>query len=610
MKRKLKVFIKEKRIWNFLKWFSIYIILIIGFFVIWFHRTWPNLSMDQLSYQLNVTAEGTPMELVMSGVVSSLIPPLVIVVVLIVIDKYCRKFNGKIFYLVALLCSIGISVVLCGLKINQLELFDYIDSKRNPSTFIEENYVDPRNVSIVDPEKKQNLIYIYLESIETTYVDEAHGGAFSENVIPELTDLANIYDDFSKDELSINGAYSLWGTSYTMGGIFAQSTGLPLVSQVNSNLYGGQQQFFPEIVSLGDILNFKGYNNVFMCGSDSRFAAKSVYFLTHGYSKVFDYYTAIAEGKISNDYYAFWGFEDVKLLEYAKTELIDLASSDQPFCLTIQTVDTHFEDGYICNECGDYFDIRYSNTMRCSSKQVYEFVEWIQQQDFAENTTIVMCGDHLTMDADYCEDVPEDYNRRVYTCIINSKKKPVITEDRIYSTFDLFPTTIEALGFEIEGAKLGLGVSLYSEEQTLLEKYDIETLNKEMAKGGDFVKKFEVIDYTEIIKGVNVSIMEDNYNNDGNIRIKLDNELNNIPISEVIICPYKANGEFLKEIICDYDGAWEYTFTIPQKDNPIGFHLYVKVNNQDTLYRISYAYGVLEGESIKIYYTWENNDFF
>lgn len=38
--------------------------------------------------------------------------------------------------------------------------------------------------------KQKNLIYIYLESMETTYADENNGGAFTENYIPELTKLA------------------------------------------------------------------------------------------------------------------------------------------------------------------------------------------------------------------------------------------------------------------------------------------------------------------------------------------------------------------------------------------------------------------------------------
>lgn len=67
------------------------------------------------------------------------------------------------------------------------------------------------------------------------------------------------------------------------------------------------------------------------------------------------------------------------------------------------TVDTHFTDGYLCDLCDDEYDDQYSNVMACSSKQVAEFVEWVQEQDFYENTTIVISGDHLTMDSDYLD---------------------------------------------------------------------------------------------------------------------------------------------------------------------------------------------------------------
>ena len=72
--------------------------------------------------------------------------------------------------------------------------------------------------------------------------------------------------------------------------------------------------------------------------------------------------------------------------------------------------------------------------MACSSKQVDEFVKWIQQQDFYENTTIVISGDHPTMDSDFCEDVDEDYTRKVYTTYINAEED-ALSSRRVYTTF-------------------------------------------------------------------------------------------------------------------------------------------------------------------------------
>ncbi len=84
-----------------------------------------------------------------------------------------------------------------------------------------------------------------------------------------------------------------------------------------------------------------------------------------------------------------------------------------------------------------------------------EFVKWIQEQDFYENTTIVISGDHPTMDSDFCEDVDESYGRKVYTAYINSVVAST-GEKREYTTLDDFPTTLAALGVQIEGDRLAL----------------------------------------------------------------------------------------------------------------------------------------------------------
>ena len=51
---------------------------------------------------------------------------------------------------------------------------------------------------------------------------------------------------------------------------------------------------------------------------------------------------------------------------------------------------------------------------------------------------------------------------------------------------DLYPTTLAALGAKIEGDKLALGTNLFSEEQTLIEKYGLEYVDKELMKTSKF----------------------------------------------------------------------------------------------------------------------------
>ena len=51
---------------------------------------------------------------------------------------------------------------------------------------------------------------------------------------------------------------------------------------------------------------------------------------------------------------------------------------------------------------------------------------------------------------------------------------------------DMFPTTLAAIGCEIEGNRLGLGTNLFSGEKTLTEKYGYDNLNAELSKKSEF----------------------------------------------------------------------------------------------------------------------------
>lgn len=121
------------------------------------------------------------------------------------------------------------------------------------------------------------------------------------------------------------------------------------------------------------------------------FGGRELYFTEHGNFDILDYKYAQQQGWIPEDYRVFWGYEDKRLFQFAKDRLLELADGESPFNLTLLTVDTHFEDGYKCELCPDTFgDDQYSNVMACSSRQIADFISWIQQQSFYENTTIVL----------------------------------------------------------------------------------------------------------------------------------------------------------------------------------------------------------------------------
>lgn len=83
-------------------------------------------------------------------------------------------------------------------------------NKKLHRMLIAENYVDPRNVKLNFPKKKRNLIYIFLESMENTYMSKLDGGAYDINYIPELTALAEENLNFSHTD-QVGGAYEVEG---------------------------------------------------------------------------------------------------------------------------------------------------------------------------------------------------------------------------------------------------------------------------------------------------------------------------------------------------------------------------------------------------------------
>ena len=517
--------------------------LLLAFSAHWALTNWADLKMDELIFELQAPLAGTGNGMIGDYLLKCALPAGAIFAVIVFLmwragrrakadraaedtagrrakaDKAAgdganrRSFGSRISALRYVILACGTLLLLAGIFIaadRQLSIIEWLRNQSSDSKFIEENYVDPAEAQITFPEKKRNLVYIYLESMETTYTDAANGGAFPENIIPELTELAKENEDFSGASEVLNGGLSLSGTTWTMGAMFAETSGLPLKVEVGANAMSLSDEFFPGIRTLGDILGDEGYAQTLMIGSDATFGGRRQYFSGHGNYAIEDYLFAGKNGLIPEKYKVFWGYEDEKLFAFAKEKLQTLAAGEQPFNLTLLTVDTHFEDGYKCRLCDDRFgDNQYANAIACSSRQTAEFVRWLMAQDYFKDTTIVLSGDHPTMDTDFCDGVSADYTRKVYTCFINAAAEADNTEPRVFSTFDFFPTTIAALGASIEGERLGLGTNLFSGVKTLTEEYGQDGENKELRRKSRLLTQMEAVKNVDPAQKVKASVAAD-----------------------------------------------------------------------------------------------------
>ena len=377
--------------------------------------------------------------------------------------------------------SLAFLIAVCTSCYSRLHVAEYIRNVNAQTTLYEDHYTAPDTVAVTAPEKKPNVIWLVLESMETTYASQEDGGIQTQNYMPRLTALAKENISFS-DTDKLGGIRSTENTNWTMAALFAGTSGLPFAFPVEQNNMSKYTSFAPEITSIGDILKRDGYRQVFLCGSDGDYGGRALYFREHGDYEIYDLFEARRRGEIPEDYYVWWGFEDRVLFRLAKEELTRLSTGNTPFNLTMLTVDAHHLGGFTCEECGTEFEDRTANVIACTDRQVGEFVDWCREQPFWENTVLIITGDHPRMDISLTGGM-EFRERRIYNSFLNARKTPRGgTTFRTAVMMDLFPTMLSAMGYEIEGDRLGLGTDLFSATPTLAEEMGYETLDGEVQK--------------------------------------------------------------------------------------------------------------------------------
>lgn len=465
----------------------------------WIRKTF-DLNFQQVLYTVTSPLEGTDMGVVSRGL-KACVPELICAAVFIlaavtvcllqkrvrvsvVAEVFGRHGSLDILRSVRRLMTVlAIVAFVVGVRHadKTLAIGDHIKQYWDATTIYEERYVDPAAANITAPKEKKNLLYIYLESMETTYASDEVGGRQEVNYIPNLTRLAKENCSFSNSE-QLGGWRVCQGATWTMGSLFATTSGIPFAFPPGFNSMSRYKYFASGCTTLGDVLEANGYRNVFLCGSDASFAGRRKYFEQHGNYDICDLFTARSEGYIPEDYKVWWGYEDEILYEIAKDKLTELAKSDQPFNLTMLTVDTHHIGGYMCSLCEDTYESVAANVITCADRQIEEFIRWCVRQDFYADTLIVVAGDHPRMDTELVEDV-EYYDRPVYNCFLNCPLGDgARKENREFTAMDMFPSVLTALGFEYDGDRLGLGVDLFSDADTLTEIMGYDVFNDEISK--------------------------------------------------------------------------------------------------------------------------------
>ena len=190
--------------------------------VFWVFNNWANLKMDELLFTMQANLSGTNSQMIRNA--TFYIAPFMVLAAVLIggIAYLLRKKDRvrKIFLAAVSVISLGAIIGALLFFAKRIGFWEYQKNQNTESTFIEDNYVNPDSVAVTFPEKKRNLIYIYVESMETSFADPANGGGKPENIIPDLTEIGLENEMFAGDEHILNGGYALYGATYTMGGLF------------------------------------------------------------------------------------------------------------------------------------------------------------------------------------------------------------------------------------------------------------------------------------------------------------------------------------------------------------------------------------------------------
>ncbi|MBR5598519.1 MAG: sulfatase-like hydrolase/transferase, partial [Alphaproteobacteria bacterium] len=158
-----------------------------------------------------------------------------------------------------------------------------------------------------------------------------------------------------------------------------------------------------------------------------------------------------------------WGPSDKDVIKKFK-ELILEVNGKQPFFAVMFTVDFHAN---LSNFMDNPFFDTDEEIIASTINNFNEFIEWFEKQDFYENTSLVILADHKKMGNKI-----KNPKEKLYNAFFNVPKEleEGLNLDRTFNQVDIAPTLLELAGVKLKERQYGVGVSLFSNKKTLVER--------------------------------------------------------------------------------------------------------------------------------------------
>ena len=326
--------------------------------------------------------------------------------------------------------------------------------------------------------KPKNLILIYLESMERTYLD-----------VPKVQDAIQGMVALADQGIDATNVVQVHGSHNSVAGLVSTQCGAPLLASSRGNtlrqLVPLKSGFMETVDCLGDVLSEHGYTLSYLVGADINSYSLRTFLETHQYDRLFDVFSYTPEQM--QGHLNVWGFDDKFLFDRAIEELDYLAGKDAPFVLSLSTMSTHGPDGFPDADCAYETDLGYElpRAMYCTLEHLDRLLKHADEMGLMENTVVAVMSDHLAPPSSFDAEL-KSRTRRNYVVFPNAM--PAQKIDKLATPLDVYPTIMEMLGFELEQHRANFGVSLLSDTPSLINRFG-EELADQVFKGNSDISE-------------------------------------------------------------------------------------------------------------------------
>jgi len=321
----------------------------------------------------------------------------------------------------------------------------------------------------------KNLIFIYLESIDSSFLDEE----IFPNLCPNMNKLR-------KESIVFDNITPAFHADYSFGGMYASMVGSQIVTSQMPSIFernsGVKNNFGDRLISFPTILSKAGYYQEYICGASGKFAGVEEFIRREHYDEYIQPNTSHGAGCY-----------DDELFTIAFEEYLKLSKMNKPFNITMFTLDTHV--GGYTDPSWKIYDTKnisllkkYNDGMLTSvhhtDKALGLFIDKLKNTPEWSNTVVFIMNDHYCWPGEYKSVLESSKNRRMNIFALNTEYTTINRTKG--KTYDIAPTVLDLLKVR-HNYTFTIGESLLS--LTNVVRLNDDTITREECLNAYLLKK-------------------------------------------------------------------------------------------------------------------------